>query len=119
MARAPLPGRDLEERRDSRFPGEREVWFHHALMRDAAYGLLLDADRASAHRMAGAYLEASGERDPLVLAEHYQLGGRRIMRSDATCAPPPSSSSGTTWRECCAASRPAWRAAPTARPSGC
>ncbi len=65
----------LEERRDSRFPGEKKVWFHHALMRDAAYGLLLDADRAFAHRMAGAYLEASGERDPLVLAEHYQLGG--------------------------------------------
>src|SRR6185369_5275056 len=32
----------LEERRESRFPGEREVRFRHVLMRDAAHGLLAE-----------------------------------------------------------------------------
>jgi hypothetical protein len=64
----------LEERRESRFPGEREVRFRHALMRDAAYGLLTAEDRALAHRIAGEHLAASGEHDALVLAEHFVQG---------------------------------------------
>jgi serine/threonine protein kinase len=65
----------LEARRDSRFPGEREVRFRHALMRDAAYGLLTADDRADGHTAAAHYLEARGEPDPLVLAEHFHQGG--------------------------------------------
>jgi len=53
----------LEQRRDSRFPGEREVRFRHVLMRDAAYGLLTADDRADGHRAAAQYLEALGEPD--------------------------------------------------------
>jgi len=64
----------LEQRRDSRFPGEREVRFHHVLMRDAAYGLLTADDRADGHRAAAHYLEARGEPDALVLAEHFRQG---------------------------------------------
>jgi hypothetical protein len=64
----------LEERRDSRFPGEREVRFRHALMRDAAYGLLTADDRADGHRAAAQYLEMRGEPDALVLAEHFHQG---------------------------------------------
>jgi len=64
----------LEDRRDSRFPGEREVRFHHVLMRDAAYGLLTADDRADGHRAAARYLEARGEPDALVLAEHFHQG---------------------------------------------
>jgi predicted ATPase len=66
----------LEEPRDSRFPGEREVRFRHVLMRDAAYGLLTADERSAGHRAAARYLEARGEPDALVLAEHFQQGPR-------------------------------------------
>jgi hypothetical protein len=48
--------------------------FRHALLRDAAYSLLTDADRRLGHRLAGKYLERIGEPDPAVLADHYQQG---------------------------------------------
>jgi hypothetical protein len=59
----------------SRFPGEGEYSFRHALIREAAYGLLTDEDRQQGHALAGQYLESAGEHDPLVLAEHYQRSG--------------------------------------------
>ena len=74
----------LEGRRDSRFPGEREIRFHHALMRDAAYGLLTEDDRADGHRAAAQYLETLGEPDALVLAEHF-LQGREPARAIPYC----------------------------------
>ena len=58
-----------------RFPGEPEYAFRHALVREAAYAMLTDADRALGHRLAGEWLEAAGERDALVLAEHFERGG--------------------------------------------
>jgi len=58
----------------SRFTGEVEYAFRHALMRDAAYSMLSDEDRAAAHCAAGRYLEAAGEGDPMVLGEHYARG---------------------------------------------
>jgi len=70
----------LEHRRDSRFPGEREVRFRHVLMRDAAYGLLTADDRADGHRAAAQYLEPRGEPDALVLAEHFHQG-RDVARA--------------------------------------
>ncbi len=48
--------------------------FRHGLMRDAAYSLLTAEDRALGHRMAGRYLEAHGEQNPLLLAEHFRRG---------------------------------------------
>jgi tetratricopeptide (TPR) repeat protein len=59
----------------SRFPGDNEYRFHHALIREAAYGLLTDENRQQGHALAGQYLERAGEHDPLVLAEHYQRSG--------------------------------------------
>jgi eukaryotic-like serine/threonine-protein kinase len=67
----------LEERRESRFPEEQEYRFRHALMRDAAYGLLTEDERVEGHRLAGEYLEARGEPDSLVLAEHFVQGQRK------------------------------------------
>jgi hypothetical protein len=61
----------------SRFPAEAEYRFHHALVRDAAYSLVPDSARAAGHLQAGAWLEAAGESEPLVLAEHYQFGGHK------------------------------------------
>jgi tetratricopeptide (TPR) repeat protein len=61
--------------RDSRFPGEREYAFRHALLRDAAYEMLTDDDRTVAHRIAGQWLEAIGEKTASVLASHYKKAG--------------------------------------------
>ncbi|MDC0744532.1 protein kinase domain-containing protein [Polyangium mundeleinium] len=65
----------LERRAQCRFSGETEYGFRHVLLRDAAYGLLTDADRALGHRLSCAYLEQIGETDPMVLAEHARAGG--------------------------------------------
>ncbi len=71
-----LVARELvSERATSRFAGETELVFRHALVRDAAYSMLTDDNRALAHRLAGEWLEARGERDAAVLAEHFDRGG--------------------------------------------
>jgi tetratricopeptide (TPR) repeat protein len=44
-------------------------------VREAAYGLLSEAERRAGHRAAGQYLERMGEPEPMVLAEHYLHGG--------------------------------------------
>jgi serine/threonine protein kinase len=64
----------LLERSGSRFPGERELAFRHALLREGAYSMLTDTDRKLGHRLAGEWLEARGERDALVLAGHFARG---------------------------------------------
>lgn len=52
-----------------------EYVFRHALLREAAYAMLTDHDRTLGHQLAGEWLEASGESDALVLAEHLERGG--------------------------------------------
>jgi serine/threonine protein kinase/tetratricopeptide (TPR) repeat protein len=59
----------------SRFPGETEYSFAQDLTQEAAYATLPDPERALGHRLAGAWLEAAGERDPALLARHFELGG--------------------------------------------
>jgi len=58
----------------SRFSGEQELRFRHALLRDAAYAMLTVEDCAVGHGLAGEWLEAAGERDPAVLARHFEKG---------------------------------------------
>jgi tetratricopeptide (TPR) repeat protein len=65
----------LARRPESRFPGERELGFRHALLREGAYATLTDADRALGHQLAGEWLLAHGERDGMVLAQHFALAG--------------------------------------------
>ena len=60
---------------DSRFAGDSQYAFRHGLLREAAYAMLTDADRAAGHRIAGEWLEGAGEKDPLTLADHFELGG--------------------------------------------
>jgi hypothetical protein len=67
----------IQANEDSRLAGEEEFVFRHALVRDAAYGLLTDADRTTGHRLSGVFLEVAGERDPVVIAEHHERGGDR------------------------------------------
>jgi tetratricopeptide (TPR) repeat protein len=49
--------------------------FRHALLRDAAYAMLTEGDRALGHLLAAEFLEKSPERDPIVLVEHFERGG--------------------------------------------
>ncbi len=69
---------DAEVISSSRDPGssaEIEYTFRHALVREAAYGMLTEEDRATGHRLAGSFLETSGEGDAMVLAECFERGG--------------------------------------------
>jgi tetratricopeptide (TPR) repeat protein len=60
--------------REGRFPGEAEYTFRHALLREAADAMLTEPDRAIGHKLAGAWLERTGEGDPIELAEHFERG---------------------------------------------
>jgi tetratricopeptide (TPR) repeat protein len=71
-----LAGREvIEPRGEQRFPGEEAYAFRHALVRDAAYAMLPEADRAAAHALAADWLERVGEQDALMLAGHFEQGG--------------------------------------------
>ncbi len=58
----------------SRFPDETEYQFRHAIVREAAYAMLTEADRQLGHRLAGEWLQYAGETEPMVLAEHFERG---------------------------------------------
>ncbi|MDI1448983.1 serine/threonine-protein kinase [Polyangium sp. 6x1] len=65
----------VERHKESRFSREIQMGFRHALVKDAAYGLLTEADRRSAHLVAVAWLEGAGEADAMALAGHAEEGG--------------------------------------------
>ena len=58
----------------SRFAGEREYAFRHGLVREVAYSMLTEGDATTGHKLAGEWLEAAGEKDPLTLAGHFERG---------------------------------------------
>ncbi|MDX2088028.1 MAG: protein kinase [Kofleriaceae bacterium] len=65
----------------SRFPGDEELQFRHALVREAAYAMLTDADRELGHRLAGEWLQYAGESEAMVLAEHFERGAAPVRAS--------------------------------------
>lgn len=67
----------IVRRRTSRMAGDVEYYFRHALLREAAYSLLTDTDRLTAHCLVARYLTDREGSDPLVIAEHLQQGGQR------------------------------------------
>ena len=69
-----LADQEIVQRR-ARPLGEVEHSFRHGLFCDAAYSMLTDGDRALAHRLAAEWLEARGEPDAALVAEHYDRGG--------------------------------------------
>jgi tetratricopeptide (TPR) repeat protein len=75
----------IERAKESRFASEVQYAFRHALMRDAAYGLLTDQDRQEGHRHAAQYLERIGEPDPGVLADHYREGDDPVAAAPLYC----------------------------------
>ncbi|MCC6406570.1 MAG: AAA family ATPase, partial [Planctomycetes bacterium] len=83
-ALAHIVSREIVSRRpSSAFEGEVEYAFRSGLVRDAAYELLTENDRVTGHRLAGGWLAAAGERDPLVLAEHFSRGQEPARALDA------------------------------------
>ncbi|WP_437874421.1 serine/threonine-protein kinase [Sorangium sp. So ce513] len=71
-----LEARELIARRAAEGASEAvEYRFRHALVREAAYGMLTDHDRRLGHRLAGEWLERAGGADPMALAEHFERGG--------------------------------------------
>ncbi len=68
-------GEVVVRRGESRFPGEEEYGFRHALVREAAHAMLTEADDALGHRLAGQWLQRAGENDAALLAEHFERGG--------------------------------------------
>jgi len=68
--------RELLVRSDMRrFAGEQEYAFRHELLREAAYSMLTERDRRLGHKLAGEWLEQTGEMNPAVLARHFEQGG--------------------------------------------
>jgi tetratricopeptide (TPR) repeat protein len=65
----------INPRPEATFHHEQEFEFRHALVREAAYRMLTEEDRALGHRLAGSWLERMGDRDAIVLAEHFDRGG--------------------------------------------
>jgi tetratricopeptide (TPR) repeat protein len=59
----------------SRFAGEVEYGFRHALIGEAAYDMLTEEDRRLGHQLVGRWLAAAGEQDARLLAEHFDRGG--------------------------------------------
>jgi hypothetical protein len=55
----------------------RAYAFRHAIVREAAYGMLTDEDRALGHRLAAEWLARAAESDAFVLAQHLERGGAR------------------------------------------
>ena len=57
------------------FDGSPAYVFAHALIREAAYIMLTDEDRALGHRLAAKWLLEHSSPEPIVLAEHLGRGG--------------------------------------------
>ncbi|WP_437677064.1 protein kinase domain-containing protein [Sorangium sp. So ce131] len=72
----------LERRPTSRFAGEEEIAFRHALLREGAYAMLTGRDRGVGHKLAGEWLLRAGEQDPMVLAEHFERGGEAARAAE-------------------------------------
>jgi tetratricopeptide (TPR) repeat protein len=66
----------LVQRSRARYAHDSEYTFRHALVREAAYGMLTEEDRMLGHRLAGAWLEKLGETDAALLAGHFEQGGQ-------------------------------------------
>jgi tetratricopeptide (TPR) repeat protein len=63
-------------RRRSHIAGEREWSFHQATVREAAYGMLTERDRVLGHALVAAWMESRSENDAVIVAEHYERGGK-------------------------------------------
>jgi hypothetical protein len=65
----------IEVRDDTRFAGEIEYAFQHALVQEVAYEMLTDVDRVAGHWLAAQWLERVGEADAARIQHHYERCG--------------------------------------------
>lgn len=63
----------IEAHRESRLSGEREYGFRHALIRDAAYGLLTENDRRLGHQRAAEFFESTPDMPASDAVRAYHL----------------------------------------------
>jgi tetratricopeptide (TPR) repeat protein len=54
----------------------RVCTFRHSLLREGAYATLTPEDRTLGHLLAAEWLERTRERDALLVAQHFELGGQ-------------------------------------------
>ncbi len=95
-----LAARELVERRaESRFRGDDEWTFRHALLREAVYGTLTDEDRRLGHLLAGVWLVRSGERDAVTIAEHFERGGDRAQAAAWYLRAAERALAGNDWKQ--------------------
>jgi predicted ATPase len=73
----------LSRRSGSRFQGQEEYAFRHAIVREAVYGALTPDDCVRGHRLAGLWLDEHGESNALALAEHFEWG--EVPERAASC----------------------------------
>lgn len=65
----------LDRSRRPRRRSVAEYTFRHALIHDAVYAMLTEADRVAAHHAAATWMVAAGDTDALAIAEHFERGG--------------------------------------------
>ena len=65
----------VEPRPDSSLTGQAEYDIPSAMVHDAAYATLTPGDASTGHKGAARWLADAGERNPLVMAEHYFRAG--------------------------------------------
>ena len=70
----------LERVAEGRLLNDAQYHFRHALVRDAAYGLINEEEKVLWHATAGKFLEDAGEQDAGLLADHYRMG-RDLQRA--------------------------------------
>lgn len=67
----------INRQEPSRYADELEYCLRNPVVREAAYGLLTEEERRTAHRRAASWMKKVGESDPMSLAVHSELGGMR------------------------------------------
>ena len=72
---AELERREILARRLAGSAADDEYAFRHALVREAAYATLTDADRTLGHRLAAGWLAANAPNEALAIASHLELCG--------------------------------------------
>jgi tetratricopeptide (TPR) repeat protein len=73
----------ISPRLQSKIQGDQEYAFRHALVREAAYGMLPEPDRTLGHRLAGEWLERALLGQPVESPEAFNVIGEHYARGEA------------------------------------